>query len=550
MGTSAHRIVVLGGGFGGVHAALELERLRRRGTPIEVSIVNRENYLVFQPMLAEVVSGSVGVVDTVTPLRRLLSATRIYIREIEGVDIEARTVTLGPGILPRPTVIPYDSLVVALGTVTDFRGQPGLPEHALPFKSLADAISLRNHLIHVLEQASVEEDVELRREMLTFVVAGGGFSGTEVVAEINDFLRGACKRVYRSIALSELRVVLVHSGERVLERELTPRLSEYATRTLARCGVELLLRQRLSAATPAAAVLADGTRIATRTLVSTVPTSPNPVTAGLGLPTERGRLVCDGTLRVEGREDVWALGDCALVPMPDGAGFAPPTAQHAIRQARVVAANVVAHLTGGPQTRFTFTGLGKLGALGHRRAVAELPGGVRLSGFLAWVMWRAVYWAKLPGATRKLRVALSWLVDLVLPPDPLQLNLGAGRGMSQAHFEPGDSVFHQGDLGDRLYMILSGEAEVVRRENGADMTLARLGPGEYFGEAALLGRIPRTATVQALTPMDVLTLPRGDFQALLGSLPDLRESIEDVAARRAAQNADRVGWAGRRQFSE
>ena len=238
------------------------------------------------------------------------------------------------------------------------------------------------------------------------------------------------------------------------------------------------------------------------------------------------------------------------MPMPDGAGFAPPTAQHAIRQARVVAANVVAHLTGGPQTRFTFTGLGKLGALGHRRAVAELPGGVRLSGFLAWVMWRAVYWAKLPGATRKLRVALSWLVDLVLPPDPLQLNLGAGRGMSQAHFEPGDSVFHQGDLGDRLYMILSGEAEVVRRENGADITLARLGPGEYFGEAALLGRIPRTATVQALTPMDVLTLPRGDFQALLGSLPDLRESIEDVAARRAAQSADRVGWAGRRQFSE
>ena len=540
MGTTMHRIVVLGGGFGGVHVALALERLGRMGTPVEVSLVNRENYLVFQPLLAEVVAGSVGVIDTITPLRRLLPTTRIYIREVEGVDVEARTVTLGPGILPRPTVIPYDSLVVALGTVTDFRGQPGLPEHALPFKSLADAISLRNHVIHVLEQASVEEDAELRREMLTFVVAGGGFSGTEVVAEVNDFVRGACKRVYRSIAPSELRFVLVHSGERVLERELTPRLSAYATRTLAGCGVELLLGRRLSAATSAAAVLEDGTRIATRTLVSTVPTSPNPVTAALGLPTERGRLVCDGTLRVDGREDVWALGDCALVPMPDGAGFAPPTAQHAIRQANVVAANVAAHLTGGPQTHFTFTGLGKLGALGHRRAVAELPGGVHLSGFLAWVIWRTVYWAKLPSGTRRLRVGLSWLADLVLPPDPLQLNLGVGRGISQAHFESGDAVFHQGDLGDRLYMILSGEAEVVRRENGADMTLARLGPGEYFGEAALLGRIPRSATVQALTPMDVLILPRGDFQALLGSLPDLREGFEDVAARRAAQNAERL----------
>lgn len=147
-------------------------------------------------------------------------------------------------------------------------------------------------------------------------------------------------------------------------------------------------------------------------------------------------------------------------------------------------------------------------------------------------------------------MGLSWLADLVLPPDPLQLNLGAGRGMSQAHFEPGDAVFHQGDLGDRLYMILSGEAEVVHRENGGDVTLARLDPGEYFGEAALLGRIPRSATVQALTPMDVLTLPRGDFQALLGSLPDLRESFEDVAARRAAQNAERLEEAKREHFPE
>lgn len=540
MGTSAHRVVVLGGGFGGVHTALELERLRHEGAPVEVSLVNRENYFVFQPMLAEVVAGSVGVTDTITPIRRLLPGTRIYIRDIESVDREARTVTLGPGIVPRPAVIPYDSLVVALGTVTDFRGQPGLPEHALPFRSLADAIRLRNHVIHVLEQASVEEDAELRREMLTFVVAGGGFSGTEVVAEINDFVRRACKRVYRAIAPSELRVVLVHSGERVLERELTPRLSEYATRALVSRGVELLLERRLSAATPAAAVLADGTRVATRTLVSTVPISPNPVAAALGLPTEGGRLVCDGTLRVQGAEDVWAVGDCALVPVRGGAGFAPATAQHAIRQARVVATNVVATLTGRPEAQFAFTGLGKMGVLGHRQAVAELPGGLRFSGFLAWVLWRAVYWAKLPGPSRKLRVGLSWLADLVLPTDPLQLNLGTSRGMSQAHFEPGDAVFHQGDLGDRLYMILSGEAEVVRRKDSTEITVARLSPGQYFGEAALLGGAPRNATVRALTPLDVLTLPRSDFQALLGSLPDLRASVEDVAARRTAQDADQA----------
>jgi NADH dehydrogenase len=540
METSTHRVLVLGGGFGGVYAALALERLRRKGAPIEVVLVNRENYLVFQPLLAEVVSGSVGVADTVTPLRRLLPDVRVYVRELERVDVEAKTVTLGPGILPRPTVLSYDSLVVALGTVTDFRGQPGLPEHALPFKSLADAISLRNHLIHVLEQASVEEDQDLRREMLTFVVAGGGFSGTEVVAEVGDFVRGACRRVYRSIDPAELRVVLIHSGERVLERELTRRLSEYATRSLRGWGVELLLRERLVAATPAAAILSNGARIPTRTLVSTVPASPNPVTAELGLPTERGRLVCDDTLRVTGREDVWALGDCALVPMLAG-GHAPPTAQHAIRQARVVAANIVARVSGEPASRFEFSGLGKLGALGHHRAVAELPGGLRLSGFLAWLMWRAVYWVKLPGPSRKLRVALSWLSDLLLPPDPLQLNIGGGRGVGQAHFEAGEAVFHQGDLGDRLYMIVSGEAEVVREEDDADVLLARLGPGEYFGEAAMLGRTPRSATVRAVGPLDVLTLPRGDFQALLGSLPELRHQFEEVASRREAENRERQG---------
>lgn len=541
MGTSVHRVVVLGGGFGGVYAAAALERLRRRGAPLDVTLVNRENYLVFQPMLAEIVGGSVGLMDTVTSLRRLLPDTRVFVREIEQVDVEARAVTLGPGILPRSVVVEYDSLVVGLGTVTDFRGLPGLPQHALPFKTLADAVSLRNHLIHVLEQASVEEDPGLRREMLTFVVAGGGFSGTEVVAEMNDFVRGACRRVYRTIDPSELRVVLVHSGQRVLERELTAQLSDYATRTLAARGVELRLGDRLAAASAAVAILSGGARIPTRTLVSTVPSSPNPIVAELGLPTERGRLVCDGTLRVEGRDDVWALGDCALVPMHDGSGPAPPTAQHAIRQAKALAANIVAQLHGGEPSPFTFAGLGKLGALGHHRAVAELPGGVRLSGFLAWVLWRAVYWAKLPGAAQKLRVAVSWMSDLVLRPDPLQLNLGGGRGVGQAHFESGEVVFHQGDLGDRLYMILSGEAEAVRVEDGGEVVLARLGSGEYFGEAALLGRTARGATVRAVTPMDVLTLPHGDFGALVGSLPELRESFEEVAARRAADNAARLG---------
>ncbi len=529
------RVVVLGGGFGGVYAALNLERLVAKGAPVDVSLVNRENYLVFQPMLPEVIAGDVGILDTVSPLRQLLQRTRLFVREIEGVDLDRRVVTLGAGLTPRTPELAFDHLVVALGSVTDFRGIPGLPEHALPFKTLADAVRIRNHVIHALEQSSVERDPDLRRTMLTFVVAGGGFSGTEVAAALNDFVRRAV-RDYPSIPQNDVRIILVHSGTNVLERELTPRLATYATAALADQGIELVLNQRLVAASPLSAVLSGGRRIPTPTLISTVPSSPNPVVEQLGLPTARGRVECDATMAVKGCDRVWAVGDCGLVPMPSGEPC-PPTAQHAIRQAKVLAANIVACHTGAPLRRFAFTGRGKLSALGHHHAVAELPGGVRLAGLTAWLMWRGVYWSKLPGASRKTRVAISWLSDLVLPPNPVQLNLGGGSGASHAHYEPGETVFNEGDAGDSLFMILSGRVEVLKRVGAESRVVRMLGQGEYFGEMALLGRYPRSATTRALTQLDVLVLPGSDFSALAETLTEFRRGFEESARRRAESDA-------------
>jgi NADH dehydrogenase len=532
------RVVVLGGGFGGVYTALALERLAAAGARVEVSLVNRENYLVFQPMLAEVVAGDVGILDTVTPLRQLLAHTDLFVREIEGIDLERRVVRLGAGLTPRTHELEFDHLVLALGNVTDFRGLPGLPEHALPFKTLADAVRIRNHVINVLEQSSIVRDAEVRRTMLTFVVAGGGFSGTEVAAALNDFVREAVEH-YRSIPPEDVRIVLVHSGTSVLERELTPRLAKYATATLAEQGIELLLGERLVAASPRSAVRSDGTRIPTRTLISTVPTSPNPIVEQLGLPTDRGRLVCDATLAVAGCEGVWAVGDCGLIPMPDGEP-SPPTAQHAIRQAKLLAANILASHANAPRRSFGFAGRGKLGALGHHRALAELPGGITVQGLPAWLMWRTIYWSKLPGAARKTRVAVSWLSDLVLPPHPVQLNLGGGRGATQAHYEPGETVFDEGDTGDSLYMILSGQVEVIKRFAGEPQVVRTLGPGEYFGEMALLGRHPRSAGTRALSALDLLVLPGSDFSALADGLSEFRGAFEEIARRRAESDAARA----------
>jgi NADH:quinone reductase (non-electrogenic) len=534
---SCKRIVILGGGFAGIYAAMHLEKALGKRDDFQITLVNKENYFVFQPILAEVVSGSIGLLDIVSPIRRMLPRTDLHVRDVESIDVKKGTITTTPGFRPQPHVLHYDHLVLALGNVTDFRGLRGLPEHALPFKNLGDALHLRNHVIHVLEEAAVEhEDAELRRQLLTFVVAGGGFSGVEVVAELNDFLREVIRN-YPQLNSAEVRVVLLHALDRILP-ELDEKLALYAQKILASRGVEIRLNTRLEAATGDEAVLTDGTRIRTKTLVSTVPSSPNPLIDSLPLPKERGRLKVDGTLRVQGTNNVWALGDCALVPMAAG-GTCPPTAQFAIRQAKAAAHNIVTEIRGGEKRHFQFKELGKLGALGHHSAVAQMFG-VNVSGFLAWFLWRTIYLMKLPGWGRRLKVASSWTLDLFLPPELVQLKLTKSMGIAHEHFEPGEEVFHQDDLGDRIYIISGGKAEVLRHESDNDIVLAHLGPGEYFGEMALLSKTTRTATVRCLEPLDVLSIHKAEFGVLAANLPALRDSFDQVMRERTAATSNKL----------
>lgn len=524
------KIVILGGGFGGVYTALHLEELLGRRDDFEITLVNKENYFVFQPMLAEVVSSSVGLTDIVSPIRRLLKKTNLNVREIQEIDLKNKTVSLSQGFRPHPHVLQYDHLVLALGNVTDFRGLRGLPEHALPFKNLGDALHIRNHIIRTLEEAAIEkDDMELKKQLLTFVVAGGGFSGVEVVAELNDFVREVVKN-YPQLDAKDVRVILLHSQDRILP-ELGEKLALFAQKILSERGVDIRLHTRLSAATGDEAILSDGERIPTKTLISTVPSSPNPLIDTLDLPKERGRLISDATCAVQGADGIWALGDCALVPTPDGKP-SPPTAQFAIRQGKTLAHNIVAEIRGGEKKKFEFKELGKLAALGHRSAVAEVFG-INISGFIAWWMWRTIYLMKLPGWGRRLKVAASWTLDLFLPPELVQLNLNKSSGITHEHFEPGQDIFHQGDLGDRIYIIGSGKAEVVRHEGNKDIVLATLNAGEYFGEMALLNHTTRNATVRCIEAMDVLSLPKTEFSLLAANLPAVRESFEKVMEQRS-----------------
>jgi len=532
------RVVILGGGFGGVYTAKHLEKKLGRSDDFDILLVNKENYFVFQPMLPEVISGSIGLLDTVSPIRRLLPRTVLHVRDVESIDVENNIVTTSPGFRPHAHPIKYDYLVMAMGNVTDFRGLRGLPEHALPFKNLADAVQLRNHVIRALEEAAIEEDdPTLRRQLLTFVVAGGGFSGVEVAAELNDFVREIARN-YRGIDPGEVRVVLVHSQDRILP-ELCEKLAVFAQKILMKRGVEIRLNTRLEAATGEEAILAGGEKIPTRTLVSTVPSSPHPIIDGLALPKgKNGRLITDTFLQVAGADNIWALGDCAQVPQRDG-GFCPPTAQHALRQGRTVADNIVAAIRGGKRSEFSFGGFGQLGALGHHSAVAQILG-VNISGFIAWWMWRTIYLMKLPGWGRRLKVASSWTLDLLLPAELVELKLNGSMGITQEHFEPGEEVFHQGDIGDRIYIIVSGQAEVVHEDGDMEILLATLGTGEYFGEMALLKQTTRGATIRCTAPMDTLSLPKREFSMLAAYLPKMRETLELVMEQRMRSNAEKT----------
>lgn len=420
------KIVILGGGFGGVYTAIYLEKMLKK-SDFEIILVNKENYFVYQPMLAEVVGGSLGLIDTVSSLKKLLPKTTLFMREILSIDLENKKVILAPEFSRTNLELEYDHLVFALGNVTDFRGIPGIHEHALPFKNLADAVAIRNQLIEVIEEAACEKDPDLKKELLTFVIGGGGFSGTEVAAEVNDFVRSLAKK-YKEIDPKEIRVVLIHSQQRLMDKELSESLGNYSGKLLQKRGVEIRFGQRLTSASPNEAVIDQKEVIRAKTIISTVPSSTNPIIEKLKLPLEKGRIKTSIELQILGEKNLWAVGDCALIPTSDGKGFCPPTAQFAIREAKVLAKNIVASLRSEALSPFHFKCIGMLGALGHHRAVAELFGKIKFSGFFAWLMWRAIYWIKLPGFDRKLKVAFSWLLDTIIPIESVQLKMTPSKG--------------------------------------------------------------------------------------------------------------------------
>lgn len=408
---------MLGGGFGGVYTALHLERMfGKRSDDVEITLVSRENFFLFTPMLHEVAASDVDITHIVSPLRTLLKRTTIFIGDVSAIDLESRRVRVAHGFEWHEHVLEYDHLVVALGSMTNFYGLPGLEQRALTMKTLGDAIHLRNRVIAMLEEAD-SECAAGRDGQLAFVVAGGGFAGVETIAGLNDFVREALA-FYPRITPDRVRMVLVHAGSVILP-ELGAALGAYAQRKLSDRGIEIVTEAKVAAVTDQGVVLADGRRIPGRLVVWTAGTSPHPLLHALPCMLDRGRIVVDETLAVPGYDGVWALGDCAVVPDTRTGGVHPPTAQHALREARTVAGNIMATMNDGAVKAFSFRTIGQLAAIGRRTGVARMFG-INFSGFFAWWLWRTVYLSKLPRFEKKCRVAIDWTLDLVFAKDFVQ----------------------------------------------------------------------------------------------------------------------------------
>ncbi|MEO8616222.1 MAG: NAD(P)/FAD-dependent oxidoreductase [Luteolibacter sp.] len=418
------KILILGAGFGGLAAALEFEKVLASRTDLEVTLIDRENHFLFTPMLHEVAAGELEPTSIVIPIRKALKRVKFYSCDATRIDLEKRQAVVCHGYHYHGHDLSYDHLLIGMGSTTSFFGLPGVESQALTMKSLADAVRLRNRMISNLEEAESECSTVDKESLLSFVVAGGGFAGVETMAGMRDFIHAALPH-FPSLSWKQVRLVLVHPGKTILP-ELGEGLGTYAQEKLSARGVEIRSESRVAAFEGADVCLTDGTHIRTHTLVWTAGTTTHPLLASLPLPKERGRLLVDDTFSVPDHQGIWAIGDCAAIPNLDSGGFHPPTAQHASREGVRAARNILATIDGTKTEPFRFKTLGLLASLGHRAGVAQVMG-FKFSGLIAWLLWRGIYWMKMPRWEKKLRILGQWLFNEFFTQDFVQYRLGDGR---------------------------------------------------------------------------------------------------------------------------
>lgn len=524
------RVVIIGGGFAAVQFAKTL-RAKLRPSDCEILVFNRENHMVFHPLLADVAGASINVDAAAAPLRQMLPGVGCRTERVERIDLSASDIEYDEGNGVR-TRLHYDHVVLACGADSNLGIIPGMTEHAFAFKVMRDAIDLRQHVVHQMERAEATTDPERRRRFLHFIIVGAGFSGVEVAGELNELVRSST-RFYRNFREEDVVVTMVHSQDQILP-EVAPTLRDFARKKMEKAGVTILLNSRAVAATHEGVELKDGSKLLGATIVCTIGTTASPLVQSLHVPKEKGRIRTTPEMRIEGQTNAWALGDCALIINDFDKKPSPTTGQFAERQGRQAALNLVRILRGEPTKPFSFKALGQLCSIGGYSAVAEIFG-MRFSGFLAWFMWRGVYLFKLPTWSRRCKVALDWAWDVLFPRDLSFLNTDTTLKVTHAYYLPGDYVHRQGELARTFSIIDEGEVEALKvtPPDPEPKIVAVLSKGDFFGEATLLGDHPHETSVRARTVVRLMQIGSGLFAQLAGASTPLRDLLSRTLTRRS-----------------
>jgi NADH:ubiquinone reductase (H+-translocating) len=424
MNMNTKHVVIVGGGFAGIGTAQLLEHRLPPGW--HMTLISQENFVTFSPLLPEVVGASVLPGHVIAPHRQMICCSSVCMAQVTDIDTAEKTVHyLGEG----SGMLQYDELVLACGSNANLDIVKGMDRYALPLKTLGDALFLRNRVISRLEQAEQQSDEMQRRWLTSFVVIGGGFSGVETAGELVDFMY-ASLRYYPRIRHEDLKVTLVHGADRLLP-ELSPKLGQFTLSKMTMRGIDVRLMARATHITDRAVHLASGDIITAGTVICTIGTATNPLVEQIPAPKERGRLKVNADMSVPGVPGIWAAGDCAAVPNAFDDKVSPPTAQFASRQARTLASNIAARMRGQSTKPFRYRPQGQLSSIGHNKAVAEVFG-VKLSGFIAWLMWRGLYLLKIPTFSRKARLFLEWNWAMFFPPDISHLGYRRTRRVGPA----------------------------------------------------------------------------------------------------------------------
>jgi NADH dehydrogenase len=524
------RVVIVGGGFAAVKFA-ETLRKKMRASECEILVFSRENHMVFHPLLADVAGASVNADAAAAPLRQMLPGVVCRTERVERILLESSQIEYddGTGAL---ACLKYDHVVVACGAESNLGIIPGMSEHAFAFKVMRDAIELRQHVVQQMELAEACSDAERRRSLLSFIVVGAGFSGVEVAGEINELVRSST-RFYRNFRKDDVLVTLVHSQDQILP-EVAPSLREFAGKKMEKNGVTMLLNTRAVAATHEGIELKGGKMLRGSTIVCTIGTAISPLVQNLEVPKEKGRIRTTPEMRIEGQTNAWAIGDCAYIINAFDNQPSPTTAQFAERQGRQAALNLARSVKGEATLPFRFKALGQLCSIGGYQAVAEMFG-MRISGFMAWVMWRGVYLLKLPSWSRRLKVALDWGWDVLFPRDLGFLNTDTAQSVTHAYFRPGDFIHRQGEVARTFSIIDEGEVEALKvtELNAEPQVVAVLSKGDSFGEAMLIGNRQHETSVRARTAVRLTQIGSVLFSQLAEASAPLRELLARTLTRRS-----------------